>query len=135
MGLRVNDSLTIPESELETKFGPSGGPGGQHANRAHTRCDLTWNAGESKAVGSVYRKRINAKIGPVVRVSVDDERSQSRNRDLARERLAQKVAEAVKVPKKRRATKPSKGSKRRRVASKRKRSETKKLRRKPTRDD
>jgi len=135
MDVRVNSRLTIPEAELSLRFTPSGGPGGQHANRSNTRVELTWDIDTSQAVEPGLRLRLVAKLGPVVRVVVDDERSQLRNRELAYERLRVRVQSALHEPKARRKTKPSRSSQRRRIDGKRQRGQLKRQRRRPGRDD
>jgi ribosome-associated protein len=132
--LRVTDDLAIPLSEVEWRFGPSGGPGGQHANRAHTRVEASFDVDASGALTDAQRARVRRRLGPVVRVVADGERSQARNRAAALERLAERLAAALHVPKSRRPTKPSRAAKARRVDAKRRRSETKKLRGRPTDD-
>ena len=127
--LRVTRSCAVPLSELEWRFVASGGPGGQHANRSNTKVELTFDIAASTAFGPVQRERVLRALGPVVRVVVDDERSQLRNRDLALERLRSKLAAALVVPKPRRATKPSKAAKQRRLDDKKRRSEIKRMRR------
>ncbi|HEX7168869.1 MAG TPA: alternative ribosome rescue aminoacyl-tRNA hydrolase ArfB [Acidimicrobiales bacterium] len=127
--LRVTRTCAIPLDELEWRFVASGGPGGQHANRSNTKVELTFDVAASSAFGPVQRERVLAKLGPVVRVVADDERSQLRNRDLAMERLRSKLAAALVVPKQRRPTKPSKAAKQRRLDDKRRRSDIKRLRR------
>ncbi len=135
MPVPVNDRLVIPDAELEMRFSPSGGPGGQHANKANTRVELLWDVASSAVVTESQRRRLMAALGEVASVSVDDERSQSRNRDIAERRLAQRVREALVVQKPRRRTKPSRGSVERRLRSKRSTGQNKKLRRPPSRDD
>jgi ribosome-associated protein len=135
MPVPVNDRLVIPDAELEMRFSPSGGPGGQHANKANTRVELLWDVASSAVVTESQRRRLMATLGEVASVSVDDERSQSRNRDIAERRLAQRVREALVVQKPRRRTKPSRGSVERRLRSKRSTGQNKKLRRPPSRDD
>lgn len=135
MPVFVNDGLVIPDSELEWRFSPSGGPGGQHANKANTRVELIWSIADSAAIGSSRRRRLMAKLGPSLSVSADDERSQARNRDIAERRLAGRIRAALVVPKPRRATKPSRGSKERRLKTKKSRSNDKRLRQRPSRDD
>lgn len=125
----------IPESEIEFRFTASGGPGGQHANRANTKVDATFRLDDSATMPDGLRERIRARLGDVVRVTVDDERSQLRNRELAVERLRGRVRNAGVVEKKRRATKPTRGSQRRRVEGKRRRSEIKRNRRRPAAED
>jgi ribosome-associated protein len=131
----IRAGLTIPEAELALRFSPSGGPGGQHANRSNTRVELVWEVDSSAVLDDDLRRRITDKLGPVVRIVVDDERSQSRNRDLAHERLRVRVQAALHRPKARRKTKPSRSSQRKRVAGKRQRSQLKAQRRRPGSDD
>lgn len=133
--LVVTDSVRIPRHELVVSFSPSGGPGGQHANKAATRAELTFEVEASSAFSASERSRVLSKLGPTVRVVADDERSQLRNRALAEERLAAKFRDALHVPRRRRATQPTRGSQRRRVAAKKQRGETKRYRRPPTIDD
>ena len=127
--LRVTRTCAIPLAELEWRFTPSGGPGGQHANRSNTRVEVVLDVERSAAFGPFQRERVLRALGPVIRVVADDERSQLRNRDLALDRLRSKVAAALVVPKERRPTKPSKAAKQRRLDDKRRRSETKRMRR------
>lgn len=132
----VNDRLIIPDDELEWRFTPSGGPGGQHANKANTRVELTWNVAESATPTERQGARLRARLGDVVKVVVDDHRSQYRNRVEAAQRLAERCRAALAPPpKRRRPTKPSAGAKRRRLEDKRRQSRTKKLRRRPRHDD
>jgi ribosome-associated protein len=127
--LVVSRSCRIPLSELRWRFSRSGGPGGQHANTADTRAEVIFDVVASPSLGPRQRERVLAKLGPEVRAIAADERSQVRNRALALERLAARLADALKVETPRRPTKPTKGSKVRRVEAKRQRSETKRLRR------
>jgi ribosome-associated protein len=133
--LRVNRSLVIPASELEWRFSGSGGPGGQHANTANTKAEVRFDIEGSTALGPRQRERLLAKLGPEVRVTSSETRSQSQNRNLALGRLRERLAAALVVETPRRATKPTKGSKLRRVETKRQRSEVKKARQRPRRDD
>lgn len=135
MSIEVDDDLTIPEAELSWRFTPSGGPGGQHANRSSTRVELTWDLAASTVVQGGRRERLLTRLGPRVTVVADDERSQARNRDAASRRLAQRVREASVVPRSRRPTRPTAGSRRRRLDGKRRRSQDKRLRRRPGSDD
>lgn len=130
-GIEVAPGVVIPADELELRFTPSGGPGGQHANRSNTRVELTFDAASSSAFTDAQRSRVVRRLGPVVRVVADDERSQTRNRALAMERLRERVAAALVVPKRRRPTKPSRGAKERRLQEKRQQSERKRDRRRP----
>ena len=95
--LSVNRSLRIPLDELEWRFSASGGPGGQHANRSNTRVELRFDVTSSPSLGPRQRARLLEKLGPSVRVVVDAERSQSRNRVLALSRLAERLAAALRV--------------------------------------
>ncbi len=133
--LVVTRSVRIPRRELEVSFSASGGPGGQHANKNATRVDLRFDVESSSAFSASQRDRVRSKLGPEVRVSADDERSQLRNRELAEQRLADRLRDALRVERTRKATKPTKGSKRRRLDAKKRRGETKRQRRKPTRND
>ncbi len=127
--------ITIPDGEIEWRFTPSGGPGGQHANRSHTRVTLRWSVINSAVLTDDQRRQILSRLGPVVSVTVDERRSQLQNRSVAEERLGEKVAGAFRRRKKRKATKPSAGAKRRRLADNRRRSERKAQRRPPRHDD
>jgi ribosome-associated protein len=123
--------LVIPAAELDWRYDTPGGPGGQHANRAATRVELTWDLSAS----AVAPARLVQKLGPTVVVTASDSRSQARNRDLALERLRTLVGEAMKPERPRRKTKPTRASKERRVESKRRRSEVKRNRGRVRPDD
>lgn len=129
--LRVTRSCAIPLYELEWRFTPSGGPGGQHANRSNTRAEVKFDVVASGSLLDVHRARIIERLGPVVRVVADDERSQLRNRELALERLRARLAEALRVERTRRPTAPTRGAKLRRLETKKKRSDIKRSRRPP----
>ena len=116
--LRVTRTVAIPLAELEVRTGPSGGPGGQHANRAHTRVEVRFDAEASPSLGPRQRARVLERLGPVVRVVADDERSQARNRALALERLSARLASALHVDPPRRPTRPSRGAVQRRLDEK-----------------
>lgn len=132
MPIEINPSLEIPDAELDWKFTTSGGPGGQHANKSSTRVQLSWNIADSAVLDDGLRATLTSKLGDIVRADVDDHRSQLRNKDLAAERLGDKVRAALVRKRKRKPTKPSKGSQRRRLEGKRRKSQTKKMRQKPT---
>ena len=137
--LRVTDTITIPEAELAWRFLPSGGPGGQHANRSATRAELVFDLGTSAAFDKEMKERMLARLGGrapggVVRVREDSSRSQWRNRQRARARLADLLRDGMRADAPRRSTKPSRAAKRRRLEDKRHRSETKHLRKKPEDD-
>ena len=117
--LRVSSSLVIPFSELAWRFSRSGGPGGQHANTADTRVEVRFDVAGSPSLGPRQRARLLERLGPEVRVVAADERSQARNRALALERLAARLADALRVEAPRRATRPTTASVRRRLEAKR----------------
>ncbi len=133
--LVVTDAVRIPRHELDVRFTPSGGPGGQHANKTATRAELTFDVEASAAFDDAQRARVRDRLGSTVRVVVDDERSQLRNREIAERRLVERLQVALHVPRRRRATRPSKGSQRRRLDAKQRRSDIKRSRRRPTTDD
>ena len=133
--LAIGD-LVIPEAELEWRFTTSGGPGGQHANRSSTRAELSFNLLVSPSVPGALRERMLERLGSrtrggVVTVTVDESRSQWRNRVNARRRMAELLTDSMRQDRPRLSTKPSRAAKQRRLAVKRKRSELKRLRRKP----
>ena len=132
--LRVTRSCRIPPEELEWRFSASGGPGGQHANTANTRAEVRFDVARSPSLGPRQRARLLERLGPVVRVVASDERSQARNRDLARERLRSRLADALRVQRPRRPTAPTAAARRRRVEAKRRRSEVKRMRARPEAD-
>jgi ribosome-associated protein len=136
--LRISDTISIPADELQWTFSPAGGPGGQHANRSSTRAELRFDVAVSRAIDDESKRRLLNKVGDnsVMLVSVDETRSQWRNRQIARQRLREQLSEALRPdPPKRRATKPSRAARRRRIDDKRSRSRTKSLRRSPGLDD
>ena len=133
--VRVNRSLTIPDSELEFSFSPSGGPGGQHANKVATRAEVIWNVERSTVLGPRQRERIRSKLRHRIdsngnlRIASDAQRSQLRNREEVRRRLGQLVADALVPPKPRIRTKPSRSAVERRLQEKKRRGERKRERR------
>ncbi|MCA1691094.1 MAG: aminoacyl-tRNA hydrolase [Actinobacteria bacterium] len=129
--LRVTRTCQIPLDELEWRFTGSGGPGGQHANTSNTKAEVRFDVARSPSLGPRQRARLIDKLGPVVRVAAADERSQARNRDLALERLAARLADALHVERPRVATRPKRGAKESRLREKRQRSEIKKGRSRP----
>lgn len=132
----VNHSLVIPDSELRWRFTASGGPGGQHANKAATRVEVIWDIATSAVVSDWQRERLIKRLGTTAQASADDHRSQHRNRAEAIDRLGTKLRTALAPsPKRRRRTKPTRGSQQRRLKRKRERTEIKKLRRRPSIDD
>ena len=133
--LVIPGRLTLPGWELTETFTTSGGPGGQHANKASTRVELRFDVARSSVLSAAQKRRVSDQLGSVVRVVADDERSQSRNRELARQRLAQSLLDAMMPPRRRHPTRPSRGSVERRLVGKRQRSERKASRRRPSTDD
>jgi ribosome-associated protein len=127
--LVVTRSCAIPLAELRWRFSRSGGPGGQHANTADTRAEVVFDVAGSPSLGPRQRQRLLDKLGPEVRAVASDERSQVRNRALALDRLRERLADALHVDTPRRPTRPTRSSQVRRVDAKRRRSETKRLRR------
>ncbi len=125
----------VPDDEVVFRFVASGGPGGQHANRSNTKVDAVFRIDDSPSMPPALRDRVRAKLGDVVRVTVDDERSQHRNRQLALERIQERIDAAARVERPRRATKPTRGSQRRRLDSKRRRGDVKRQRKRPGYDD
>lgn len=132
--LRVNDRLVIPADELEWRYSTSGGPGGQHANTSNTRAEVVFDIDGSPTLDDATRQRLQARFGRRLAVSADDTRSQLRNRELAAQRLAARLASALVVPRNRRPTRPGKGAEERRLADKRRRSQQKAARRGPDHD-
>ena len=133
--LRVNRSCAIALRELTWKFTASGGPGGQHANTANTKAELRFDIEESPSLGPRQRARLLEKLGPSVRVTSSERRSQLQNRELALERLRSILSEALAIERPRVATKPSRSAKVKRVETKRRRSDVKRGRQKPRADD
>jgi ribosome-associated protein len=129
--IRVTRSVVLPLAEVELRFSRSSGPGGQHANTAETRVEAVLDVESTTALTERQRRRVLAKAGRTLRAVAQDERSQSRNRELAVQRLVEQLREALKVERRRVPTKPTQASRERRLESKKRRSETKKLRRAP----
>jgi ribosome-associated protein len=129
--IRVTRSVSIPIREIELRFSRSSGPGGQHAQRTETRVEAVFDVEASEALSPLQKRRVAARAGPVLRAVAQDERSQWRNRELAVERLVAGLREALRVERPRRPTAPSAAARERRLEEKRRRSETKRLRRPP----
>jgi ribosome-associated protein len=129
--IRVTRSVAIPRSEIELRFSRSSGPGGQHAQKSDTRVDARFDVLASTALTDGQKRRVVARAGPVLRAVAQDERSQWRNRELAVERLVESLREALRVERRRVATKPSAKARERRLEAKRRRSELKRQRRPP----
>lgn len=139
-GLRVSAGLTIPDAELSWRFSRSSGPGGQGVNTTDSRVELVWDAANSEVLSPTQRERLLDRlsgrlIDGVLTIAASEHRAQLRNRDAARTRLADLVAEALRPPPPpRRPTKPSRGSKERRLQAKQRRTDIKSLRRRPRED-
>jgi ribosome-associated protein len=129
--IQVTRSVSIPRSEIELRFSRSSGPGGQHAQKSDTRVEAVFDVEASSTLSDAQKRRVVAKAAPVLRAVAQDERSQWRNRELALERLANALREALRVERTRRATRPTKAAVERRLEEKRRRSDTKRLRRPP----
>jgi ribosome-associated protein len=129
--IRVTRSVSVPLSEIEIRVSRSSGPGGQHAQKSSTRVEALFDVEASGALTEAQKRRVLGKAGPVLRAVAQDERSQLRNRELATERLVEKLRGALAVPRRRVATAPGPGARERRIAAKKRRAETKRLRRPP----
>jgi ribosome-associated protein len=129
--IRVTRSVVLPLSDVEYRTSRSSGPGGQHAQKTESRVEALLDVEGTSALTDVQKRRVIARMGPVLRAIAQDERSQSRNKELATDRLVGQLREALKVPRRRRPTKPSKAAVERRIEAKKRRSQTKRLRRPP----
>jgi ribosome-associated protein len=130
--IRVTRSVSLPVDEIELRFSRSSGPGGQHAQRTESRVEAVFDVETSSALTDTQKRRVIAKAGSVLRAVAQDERSQWRNRELAVERLVEALRLALAVPRPRRPTAPTAASRERRLEQKRRRSQTKRMRRPPT---
>ena len=133
--MRIARGVAVPLSEVELRASRSSGPGGQHANVTASRIEAVLDVGASRSLSEEQKRRIAARCGPVVRAVAQDTRSQTRNRELALERLRSRLSAALAVQRTRRATKPSRAARRRRVETKKRRGATKRLRQRPGRED
>jgi ribosome-associated protein len=129
--IQVTRSVLLPLSEIELRFSRSSGPGGQHANTSETRVEAIFDVDASTALSAAQKRRVSRKAGPVLRAVAQDERSQSRNRELATNRLVEALRAALRVERRRVATKPTAKARERRLEQKRRRGEIKRLRRPP----
>jgi ribosome-associated protein len=129
--LRIDERLSLPLAEIELRTSRSSGPGGQHANVTASRVEAVFDVEASLALDEAQRARLLERLGPVVTAVAQDARGQSRNRELALRRLAQKIAAGLRVQRKRRPTRPSRASKRRRLEQKRRTAEKKRGRGRP----
>ena len=126
--IRVTRSVVLPLSEVDFRTSRSSGPGGQHAQKTETRVEALFDVERSEALTDAQKRRVVERAGPVLRAIAQDERSQSRNRELALGRVVAQLREALRVPRRRRPTKPSQGSIERRLDEKRRRSQLKRQR-------
>jgi ribosome-associated protein len=129
--IRVTRSVVVPLGEIELRFSRSSGPGGQHAQKSETRVEALFDVEASSALTDGQKRRVIGRAGPVLRADAQDERSQWRNRELAIERIVEQLRNALRVERRRVATKPSAASREQRLERKRRRSQTKRLRRPP----
>jgi ribosome-associated protein len=133
--LDIGHGIRIPISEIELRASRSGGPGGQHANKTASRIEATFDVRASTTLSDAQKSRIAGRLGPRVTAVSQDSRGQARNRETALERLGSRLADAVAPRKHRRATRPGRASKERRLQSKRRQSERKRNRRRPGPED
>jgi ribosome-associated protein len=131
----VARGVSIPLSEVQLRVSRSSGPGGQHANVTASRVEAVFDVAASRSLTDDQKRRIAGRCGPVVRATAQDTRSQTRNRELALERLRSRLESALAVQRPRRATKPTRASRRRRAEAKRRRAELKRARRRPQPDE
>jgi ribosome-associated protein len=132
--IEVAGQFSLPLYQLTWSFGQSSGPGGQHANKAHTRVVVTLDLETCAGPSDAQRRRLMQKLGPKLRIAVEDTRSQSRNRAIALERLEAKLSAALARQAPRRKTRPSRGSVQRRLTAKRQLSDKKRARQRPDQD-
>jgi ribosome-associated protein len=133
--LKIEAGLAIPLAEIELRASRSSGPGGQHANVTASRVEAVFDVRASTALDEAQRARLIERAGPVLTAVAQDARGQARNRELALERLGEKIAAGLAVPRRRRPTKPTPAARRRRLESKRRIAERKRTRRPPAVDD
>jgi ribosome-associated protein len=129
--LRITREVELPLGEVELRTSRSSGPGGQHANVTASRVEAVFDVAPSSALSEAQKARVMARLGPRVTAAAQDTRSQARNRDLALQRLADRLAGALKVHRPRRPTKPSKGAVEHRLQEKRRQAQRKTQRRRP----
>jgi ribosome-associated protein len=133
--LKIDERLSIPLAEIELRASRSSGPGGQHANVTASRVEAVFVVAESTTLDEAQRARLAERAGAVVTAVAQDARGQARNRELAMQRLAEKIAAGLRVPRHRRATKPTRAARARRLEQKRHTAERKQTRRRPTAED
>jgi ribosome-associated protein len=133
--LRIDARLAIPLAEVELRASRSSGPGGQHANVTASRVEAVFDVGASAALDEAQRERLLERAGPVVTAVAQESRGQARNRELALQRLAEKIAAGLAMRRRRRPTRPSRAARQRRLESKRRAGERKRARRRPAPED
>jgi ribosome-associated protein len=139
-GIRVNDSITIPRSELVVRASRASGAGGQHVNKTSSRIEIMWNVASSRVLSEVERERLLSRLASrlsedgSIRVVASDTRSQLRNREAAEQRLGETVAKALVVQKKRKPTRRPRAANEARLTEKKKKSERKRERQRPITD-
>jgi ribosome-associated protein len=126
--IRVTRTVVLPLGEIVLRTSRSSGPGGQHAQKSETRVEAVFDVQASRALSERQKRRVVGRAGPVLRAVAQDERSQLRNRELALERLAEQLRQALRVERKRVPTRPTEASRERRLEEKRRRSQVKRLR-------
>jgi ribosome-associated protein len=129
--IRVTRSVVLPLAEVQFRYSRSSGPGGQHAQKSSTRVEAVFDVEASDALTETQKRRVIARAGPVLRAVAQDERSQLRNRELALERVVEQLRQALRVERRRVPTKPTAAARERRLERKRRRSQTKRMRRPP----
>jgi ribosome-associated protein len=129
--LPIRPGLALPLDEIELRTSRSSGPGGQHANVTASRVEAVFDVAASATLSESQKARIQGRLGPRVTAAAQDTRSQLRNRELALERLAARLAHALEVRRPRHTTRPTAASKRRRVEGKKRRADVKRARRRP----
>jgi ribosome-associated protein len=133
--MRVSSDVTIPLREIELRTSRSSGPGGQHANVTASRVEAVFDVEASRALSESQKARVIERAGPRVTAVAQDARSQARNRELALERLRERLAAALARPRPRRPTRPTRASRRRRASAKQQQSQRKQARRRPATDE
>jgi ribosome-associated protein len=133
--LRIDERLAIPLTEVELRASRSSGPGGQHANVTASRVEAVFDVCASAVLDEAQRERLLERVGPVVTAVAQESRGQARNRELALQRLAEKIAAGLAVRRRRRPTRPSRAARQRRLESKRRAGERKRARRRPASED
>lgn len=139
-GIRVSDSVLIPRAELDMRASRSSGAGGQHVNKTSSRVEITWNIARSAAITEDERARLVTRLASrlsedgAIRVVASDTRSQLRNRETAEKRLAQLIAKALVVQKKRKPTRRPRAANEARLLDKKKHSDRKRERNRPITD-